>query len=75
MRQLATVALIGLAIGVPVALATGPLFGAVLYGVAPGDPRVVVGAALVMAAVVTGAALLPALRATRIDALAALRSE
>ena len=75
MRQLATVALVGLAIGVPVALAMGPLFGAVLYGVAPGDPRVVLGAALVMAAVASGAALLPALRATRIDALAALRSE
>jgi predicted permease len=75
MRQVAVVALVGLAIGVPAALATSRLVGAVLYGVSPGDPRVVAGAALVMAAVTTGAALLPALRASRIDALVALRSE
>jgi predicted permease len=74
-RQVALVALIGLAIGVPTAFATSRLVSAILFGVAPGDPRVMAGAALVMGAVTLGAALLPSLRAARIDALVALRSE
>lgn len=75
LRQVVALAAIGLVIGVPAALATGPLVGSLLYGVAPTDPLAVAAAATVMLAVAVGAGLLPALRAARVDALVALRTE
>jgi predicted permease len=75
LRQVAAVAAVGLAIGIPAALATGPLVRSVLYGVAPADPRMIALAALLMAGVASAAAFLPALRASRIDALVALRND
>lgn len=75
LRQVVALALIGLVVGVPAALAAGPLVGSLLYGVAPTDPLAVVAASAVMLAVAVGAGLLPALRASRVDALAALSVE
>jgi predicted permease len=75
MRQVVLLAGIGLVFGVPAALATAPLAGSLLYGVAPGSPGAVAAAALVMAAVAVGAGLVPALRAARLDSVEALRRE
>lgn len=75
LRQVVGLAGLGLAVGVPVALAASPLVGSLLYGVAPTDPLAVVGASAVTLAVAIGAGLLPALRAARVDALVALRTE
>jgi len=75
LRQVLVLAVAGLAVGVPVAIAAGPLVGALLYGVAPTDPLSILSAAAVMVAVAVGAGLLPALRAARLDALVALRTE
>lgn len=74
LRRVAVLAAIGLLIGIPVALAVGPLVGSLLYGVAPTDPLAVGAASAVMLAVAIGAGMLPALKAARLDALVALRS-
>lgn len=67
--------LIGLAIGVPVALAAGRLMQALLAGVSPADPATVAGVmALCMAMAVAGS-LAPALHVLRIDPLAAIRED
>jgi predicted permease len=75
LRQVVVLAGLGLLIGVPVALAAGPLVGSLLYGVAPTDPVAIIAASAVMLVVTIGAGLLPALRAARVDALVALRTE
>jgi ABC-type antimicrobial peptide transport system permease subunit len=66
---------LGLAIGVPVALARGLLLADQLYGVNNYDPLLVALAALVLVASALLAALLPARRAMRVDPILALRYE
>jgi predicted permease len=68
-------AAIGLAIGVPLAVAAGRSIAAQLYGIGSEDPLVFGVAALVLLATAAGAALLPALSAAAIDPTRALRSE
>jgi predicted permease len=75
LREVAVLAAIGLAVGVPAALAAAPLVGSLLYGVAPTNPWAVISAAASMLVVAVGAGLLPALRASRLEAVAALRAE
>jgi len=64
---------LGLAIGIPVALAGGRLLASELYGVKSHDPVTVGLAAGLLAACAGAAALLPARRATRVDPIRALR--
>jgi predicted permease len=66
---------IGIALGVPAALAAARLIQAGLYGVGPSDPLTLFSATAAIALVVTGAACLPARRATKIDPMVALRYE
>ncbi|HEV3060496.1 MAG TPA: ABC transporter permease [Vicinamibacterales bacterium] len=65
----------GLALGAVAAIAAARWVNALLFGVAPYDPRTIAGAASVFLTIATLAALVPALRASRIDPLGALRSE
>jgi predicted permease len=74
-RQVVVLAIVGLAIGVPIAIALAPLVGSLLFGVAPTDAGTVVIAAIVMFVVALAAGLLPARRAATIDPLSALRAE
>jgi ABC-type antimicrobial peptide transport system permease subunit len=73
-ESLAVVAL-GLAVGIPAALACGRLVSSQLYGVQPYDPLTIGGAAAVMLAVALAASFLPARRAALLDPFAALREE
>jgi predicted permease len=69
------VVLVGVAVGVAVALASTRLLGALLYQVHPGDPVVLALVSLAMLAIGVLASYVPALRASSVDPMVALRSE
>lgn len=73
--QGATLAAIGVAIGVFITLPIMPLIRSQLYGTAAADPLTLVAVPLLLVAVATAAAFVPALRAMRVDPLIALRCE
>jgi ABC-type antimicrobial peptide transport system permease subunit len=75
MRQALGLTLIGLGIGLLIALLAAGALEPVLYQVSPRDPLVLGGVALALLLVAVLAALVPAARATRIDPVAALRTE
>jgi macrolide transport system ATP-binding/permease protein len=66
---------LGLAIGIPAALAGGHLLAHQLYGVKSHDPTILGAAALVLTACAIFAASVPARRAARVDPMIALRYE
>jgi predicted permease len=74
-RQALGVVVIGLAIGVPLALAGARSLRALLYGVTPFDPVPLAIAALVLVVVGVLASLLPSRNAARVDPLIAIRTE
>jgi ABC-type lipoprotein release transport system permease subunit len=67
--------LIGLAVGLPVALGASRWVESMLFGLKPTDPVAIVAAVLLLALVAHVAAYLPAWRAARVDPLVALRHE
>jgi predicted permease len=75
MKQSLTIAGAGLAIGIPLALAANRAIVSQLYGVAPSDPRVMVGAACMLACAAAIAGFVPGRRAARVDPAVALRSD
>jgi predicted permease len=78
-RQALVLVAIGVAIGVPLTLGAARLAGTVLdqmlFGLERYDPRVMSGAAAILALVAIVAALVPARAAARVDPLIALRHE
>src|SRR5262245_52764387 len=66
---------IGVMIGLGVALVSFRLLSSMLYGLRPADPMAISLAVLVMLAVAVLASYLPARRASRVDPLVALRYE
>jgi putative ABC transport system permease protein len=74
-REGLRLALIGLAAGALLALASGRMLAAFLYGVSPADPATYAVAAAVLAAVSVAACWLPARRATKVDPAISLRAE
>jgi ABC-type antimicrobial peptide transport system permease subunit len=75
MREVLLLLAIGLAVGIPAAMALGRLVAAQLYGIQPHDPSIAAATGLLLASVSAAAGLIPAHRAGRIDPLLALRYE
>ncbi len=73
--QGARLAALGLAIGVPCALAGARLLRSLLFGVRAADGLTLAGVAITLAVVALAASWLPARRAARLDPIRALRSE
>jgi ABC-type antimicrobial peptide transport system permease subunit len=75
LREALTLTAIGIAIGLPVALALVRSIRAIFYGIEPHDPLTIIGTVVLMVAVAALAAWIPARRAARIDPMEALRYE
>jgi putative ABC transport system permease protein len=73
-KALALLAL-GVAMGIPCAIAAARYIGTMLYGLTPGDTVRIAPTLLTMTAVASFAALIPALRAARVDPMVALRCD
>jgi predicted permease len=75
MREVLVLLSIGLAVGIPAAMALGQYLSAQLYGIEPRDPWIAVATMVLLCAVSAVAGLIPAHRASRIDPILALRYE
>jgi predicted permease len=75
MREVVIFSALGIAIGLPTALALGKYVGSMLYGVKPADQLTLFAASLLMGVVALIAGYLPALRAAKVDPVIALRWE
>jgi len=74
MKEGVRLAVVGLAVGIPAALACARLLSSLLFGVSPGDVASFAGAALVVLLIVALATYLPARRAVRVTPSTALRT-
>ncbi len=75
LRQALALLVLGLAAGLPLALAVSRVLRSLLYGLAPLDPATLATAMAALGTVALLAAYLPAWRASRIDPMVALRCE
>jgi putative ABC transport system permease protein len=75
LREVGSMVMAGVAVGLPVAYGMARLSESLLFGVHAGDPSVYVLGLGLIAAVALAACYIPALRATRVDPLVALRYE
>ena len=75
MKEVLILLTIGLAVGIPSAIALGRYVSSQLYGIQPNDPWIAVSTVALLAVVSTAAGLIPARKASRIDPILALRYE
>ena len=75
MKEVLLLLAIGLAVGIPAAMALGRYVATQLYGIEPHDPWIAGWTMLLLSAVSAAAGLIPARRASRIDPILALRHE
>jgi ABC-type antimicrobial peptide transport system permease subunit len=75
LRQVTTLAAVGLAIGLPLAWLTAPVAGSFLFDLEARDPWTIAASAILMVVVATAAGFWPARRAARMEALSAIRAE
>jgi putative ABC transport system permease protein len=74
-REAGLMAGLGLAAGLLASAALSRFLAALLFGVPPNDPMILVGVGLVLGLVAVAACLVPAVRAARTDPMEALRAE
>jgi ABC-type antimicrobial peptide transport system permease subunit len=75
LRETLSLFAIGVAIGIPTAMAGSRLISSMLFGVSAADPVTILVAVSVMFAIAFAAGYLPARRATKVDPMVALRYE
>jgi predicted permease len=75
MKEVLFLVVIGLAVGVPSAMALGHYVSTQLYGIQSRDPWIATSTILVLAMVAAAAGMIPAHRASRIEPILALRFE
>jgi predicted permease len=75
MREVLLLLAIGLAVGIPAAMALGRYVAAQLYGIQAHDPLIATSTVLLLTLVSAAAGLIPAQRASRTDPMLALRQE
>jgi len=75
LRETLTLALLGIAIGIPSALVATRLIATMLFGVSPTDVPTITAVSLLLLLVALFAGYLPARRASAIDPIVALRAE
>jgi ABC-type antimicrobial peptide transport system permease subunit len=75
MREVLLLLAIGLAVGIPAALALGRFVASQLYGIEARDPFTAAATLILLTVVSAAAGLIPAHRASRIDPILALRYE
>jgi macrolide transport system ATP-binding/permease protein len=75
LRETAVLGIVGIAIGLPVALAASKLVASFLFDLQPNDAATIAGAVVFLMAAALPAAYGPARRATRIHPITALRHE
>ena len=75
LQETLTLALLGIAIGIPAALAATRLIAKMLFGLSPSDLPTITAVSLLLLLVALFAGYLPARRASAIDPIVALRTE
>jgi predicted permease len=75
LRESLVLLAVGVAAGIPIALASTGVLRKLLYQLSPSDPATLAGAALVVAVMTVVAAWVPARRAAKVDPMVALRCE
>ncbi len=75
LRDVLILAVLGLAISLPMAYGASRLLESILFGVKPGDPRAMTAAVTTLLAAALAAGYLPARKASRIDPMTAVRHE
>ena len=75
MTQGLRLAIAGVALGLPAAVAVTRLISSSLFGIGATDPLTFVGVSMLLIVVAMVACSLPAMRATRVDPMIALRYE
>jgi predicted permease len=75
LRDVMILAVVGLAISLPVAFGASKIVESLLFEIKPGDPRALAAAAAILLCAALTAGYLPARRASRIDPMVAVRHE
>jgi predicted lysophospholipase L1 biosynthesis ABC-type transport system permease subunit len=75
LREALTLVLLGVAVGIPSALAASRLIASMLFGISPGDLPTIAAVSLFLLASASFAGYVPARRASRADPALALRTE
>jgi len=75
LRETLLLMLVGIAVGVPIALAGTHLIRTMLFGLGAADPAALIAACAILAIIAVAASYMPARRASQVDPMVALRYE